>query len=114
MENEGVKTNLWELSEEIREAGFPWNVLKNLQLELERIPRGPISLPFEKGLDRPGLTGKIYLEPEQFSTNYFFSQFDVNLGSDAEVPIRHHTFDRMGGYEVSLQEAVNLMEGVLR
>jgi hypothetical protein len=111
MEGELIEKNLLELAEEIRRAGFPENALVDLKRELDRAPNGFIYLSFEKGLDREGLRGTIYLEPEQLSGLYRFSHFDLDLGPDAEAPIRQNTFVRREGSGVTLVEAVNLMEG---
>ena len=111
MEKEVMEENLRALAAEIRGAGFPENVVADLQRQMGQNKSSDIMLFYQAQVDGRKVMGSLYLERESANGPYRFAHFDVDLGKNSLAPFTENSFVRGSGYAVTLREAVNLMEG---
>jgi hypothetical protein len=111
MEREEMEENLRALTAEIRRAGFPESVVADLKRQMDHRTGQDIMLFFQAEVNDRKVFGNLYLEREKAGGAFRFAHFDLDLGMEPVAPIPENSFVRGSGYAVSLQEAVNLMEG---
>src|SRR5450631_2602555 len=110
MEREMGVHSIRLLSEAVREAGFPEEVLPGLAENIRAGKGKMFYLPSATKIDGNPVTGELFFE-DQGERGFEWKSFGLDLGPQSAAMVRENTFTVGNGYDLSLQEAYNLMHG---
>jgi hypothetical protein len=111
MTQELEEANLNELADEIRSIGLPESVVTDLRQKAEKNKIGDLRLFFDTQVQGVPIKGSLSLEREIAFGQLKTEGLRVDLSENPAAKYRLHIFDRKSTDRITLQEAVNLMEG---
>jgi hypothetical protein len=116
MNENDLQASLWEVKAEMRRAGIPVPAVMTVRRnEPEEQPDNAenwiYSYDFETAINGRRIKGESFFEWPVEQDRYKYLGFSLDLGKQSEAPIQTYGFRKSTGYELTLTEAVNLMEG---
>lgn len=104
-----IRENIWMVQDELSIGGFPKSTARAAVREILRRTGRDFRIPFKVTVGGMPVSGSVHFEGS-LPNGYRLSHFMVTLESPGETHIRENGFVCTPGYEVNLEEAVNLME----
>jgi hypothetical protein len=103
--------NLRLLYKEVREAGFPDEIAAKLKDRVLNDQSYAFYIIQALEIEARRIFASLYFERPMNTVPYRFLSFNLSFNGETPAPIRENQFSRGKGYDVSLQEGINLMEG---
>jgi hypothetical protein len=112
MNEEQLQEELREVKAEMRAAAIPVPAIIPIRRsDPEEEVEGLYVYDFETNVNGRRVKGDSFFEWSDEKQRYMYLGFSLDLGKGSEAPIRAYGFRKAGGYDLTLPEAVNLMEG---
>jgi hypothetical protein len=106
-----VKQNIQLLAKDFLAIGLPESLKADVLAELKRSSGEKFSLPFEMEVKKLAVKGLIYLEPTEPNDLYILKFYILKLERSLHTLTEVNPFLCTPKWRVSVEEAVNLMEG---
>jgi hypothetical protein len=112
MNEEELQDELREVKAEMRAAAIPVPAIMPIRRsDPEEEVEGLCVYDFEANVNGHRVKGDSFFEWSDEKQRYMYLGFSLDLGKESEAPIQAYGFRKAGGCELTLPEAVNLMEG---
>lgn len=111
MEEELVRSNIRLLGEQVRRSGFPESVLPAMREKILAGKENEFFLPYAQRMDGYALKGDLYFQKWPDRQLYLMPYYSLELPADLQAPISENIFKLGTGYDLTLREAFNLMQG---
>lgn len=116
MNEDELQASLWEVKAEMRMAGIPVPAIMPVRRnDAEEQPEDAenwiYAYDFETMVNGRRIKGETFFEWPVEQDRYKFLGFSLDLGKQSEAPIQVYGFSKSTGYDLTLPEAVNMMEG---
>ena len=109
--DELTEHNLRLLKEELKEKGFPESVLPALEEKIRSEYKVDFYLLFETNIDNKPVKGNLYFLDTDTPDAHRLLSFSLDFGKDTDVMVSQANFLVGHGYDISMREAYNLMDG---
>jgi hypothetical protein len=112
MNEEQLQEELREVKAEMRAAAIPVPVIMPIRRsDPEEEVEGLYVYDFEANVNGRRVKGDSFFQWSDEKQRYAYLGFSLDLEKESEAPIRAYGFRKAGGHDLTLPEAVNLMEG---